>query len=82
MVAILAEMERLRRLRRLKGWTQERLAAEAGVHISTIHDLETGAGREPRPDTMRLIAEALGVPISEVREFVDSGNDSGTDPAQ
>ena len=78
MVAILAAMERLRRLRRLKGWTQERLAAEAGVHISTIHDLETGAGREPRPDTMRLIAEALGVPISEVREFVEDAKRPGS----
>lgn len=69
--AILAPVPPLRRLRRLKGWTQQELADAAGVHVDTIHDLESGAAREPRPGTMRRIATALGVPIRQVDEFAE-----------
>lgn len=62
-------MPALRRLRRLKGWTQQQLAEAAGVTLGTISDLERGA-REPRPGTMARIAKALGVRIPDVDEFV------------
>ncbi|MGH2370893.1 MAG: helix-turn-helix domain-containing protein [Chloroflexota bacterium] len=68
--AILGSVPALRRLRRLRGMTQQELAAAAGVHVDTIHDLERGAAREPRPTTMRRIAQALGVGIGDVDEFV------------
>jgi transcriptional regulator with XRE-family HTH domain len=58
----------LRHLRRLRGLTQEELAAAAGVSAETISFLERGA-REPRPHTMRRIAQALGVRIQDVTEF-------------
>jgi transcriptional regulator with XRE-family HTH domain len=58
----------LRQLRRLKGWTQRELAAAAGMGVATIQRLERGE-REPRPGTMRRIAEALGVRIGSVDEF-------------
>jgi DNA-binding XRE family transcriptional regulator len=68
--AILAAVPPLRRLRRLKGWTQEELAKAAGVSSFTVAYLERGA-REPRPGTMARIAKALGVRITEIDEFVE-----------
>ena len=62
-------MPPLRQLRRLKGWTQQELADAAGLALDTISDLERGA-REPRPHTMRRIAQALGVRIQDITEFV------------
>jgi transcriptional regulator with XRE-family HTH domain len=58
-------------LRRLKGMTQEDLAAAAGVSAGTISRLEQGH-RPPRPHTMLRIARVLGVPIARVHEFVEA----------
>lgn len=51
--------QNVRRLRKLKGWTQHDLAAAAGLSFSGIQDIETGR-RVPRQETMALIAQALG----------------------
>lgn len=61
-------MPPLRRLRRLKGWTQRQLADAAGVGLATVNRLERGL-REPRPGTMVRLAQALGVKIGDVDEF-------------
>jgi len=55
----------LRRYRRASGLTQEALAARAGVSVRGIQDLERGASRAPRPDTLALLADALGLPAAE-----------------
>jgi DNA-binding XRE family transcriptional regulator len=62
------EMPSLRELRLRKMWSQRDLSAEAAVARKTIVDLELGRV-EPRLQTMRKLAEALGVEPLEVDEF-------------
>lgn len=54
----------LRRLRGLRGWSRERLAAEAGVSLSTIWRAERGT--YPRVEHLIAIAEALGTSTDAV----------------
>lgn len=54
--------ERVKRARRRRAWTQERLAREAGLVVRTLHRVETGAV-EPRPSTVHKLAAALGVRV-------------------
>ena len=49
----------LRRHRRAAGLTQEELAARAGLSARGIADLERGARRTPRRDTVALLVRAL-----------------------
>jgi len=42
--------------------TQEQLADRAGVSVRTIRDLERGRIQRPLPATVRLLADALGIP--------------------
>jgi DNA-binding CsgD family transcriptional regulator/transcriptional regulator with XRE-family HTH domain len=51
--------ERLRRARLAAGLTQEELAERAGLSVRGISDLERGARRAPRRDTLALLADAL-----------------------
>lgn len=53
--------ERLSALRVQAGLSQEQLAAATGVSAKTISDLERGVTRNPRPSTIRAIADALGL---------------------
>ena len=57
--------ERIRKLRRAKGWRQIDLAQHSGVHEVHISDLERGA-REPGLRTLRKIATALDVTLSDL----------------
>lgn len=58
--------ERIRKLRRVKGWRQIDLVAEqSGVHEVHISDLERGT-REPGLRTLSKIARALGTTLSEL----------------
>lgn len=50
----------LRSLRRAKGWTQADLAAESGVSLRAISDMESGT-RLPRRSNAQAISAALGV---------------------
>jgi predicted ATPase/DNA-binding CsgD family transcriptional regulator len=51
----------LRRHRLAAGLTQEGLAGCAGLSARAVSDLERGVKRGPRPDTLRLLARALGL---------------------
>ena len=58
----------LRRLRTRKGWSQERLAEESGLHRTYISGLERGT-RNPSLQIVERLAEALKVRAAElVRE--------------
>ncbi|HEX9037480.1 MAG TPA: helix-turn-helix domain-containing protein [Ktedonobacterales bacterium] len=50
----------LRSQRRAAGLTQEELAERAGLSVRGIADLERGARRAPRRDTVALLVRALG----------------------
>src|SRR3954454_9022219 len=58
--------EVVRAHRRRLGWTQEELAERSGVTVRTIGKIESGRITAPRPSTLRLLADALGVDSSEL----------------
>jgi transcriptional regulator with XRE-family HTH domain len=57
--------ERIRKLRRAKGWRQIDLAEQSGVHEVHISDLERGT-REPGLRTLGKIAAALEISLSDM----------------
>lgn len=61
--------ERVQNVRRLRMWTQARLAREAGVSPTTISGIETGKVGRPHFGTLGKLARALRV---EPRELFDS----------
>lgn len=58
-------------LRANKGWLQSDLAKKAGVQQSIISRIEKGAEKDFSVKTMFAIAEALGVQVTDVDEFVE-----------
>jgi transcriptional regulator with XRE-family HTH domain len=56
---------------RLRAWrqrallTQEQLADRAGISVRTIASLEAGRVQHPRSDTLRRLADALGLTEQE-----------------
>lgn len=58
-------MDAVRELRRRKGWSQQDLASASGVGQDTISSLELGR-HEPRPSTLRKIAAAFGVEVTDL----------------
>jgi transcriptional regulator with XRE-family HTH domain len=49
------------------GWTQEDLAHEAGVRLSTIQRMESGTeGKDPSLDTLWRASEAFGISVAEL----------------
>ncbi len=52
--------------------TQRELAAKAGLTQATVQRIETGATKA-RISTVRKLAEALGVPASELAERGEAG---------
>lgn len=53
---------RIRRFRRRRGWSQEELAARAGLSPRTISDLERGL-RLPGYKTLSALARAISEPV-------------------
>ena len=66
---------RLRELRIAKGWSQEDLADLSGCHRTYIGMLERRQGN-PSLRVLAVIAEALGVPTSEL--LVDQSGRAAT----
>ncbi|MFD6280696.1 helix-turn-helix domain-containing protein [Streptomyces sp. NPDC060209] len=63
--------ERLRHLRRKRGMTQSQLAAALDCSRAAVSTWET-TGRLPRPDRLQLLANVLGVPVTELIEDGES----------
>lgn len=62
--------ERIRKLRKQKGWRQIDLAEHSGVHEVHISDLERGT-REVGLRTLLAIAQALGARLSDLLSGLD-----------
>lgn len=57
--------QHIRTLRKSKGIKQSVLAEKAGVSIGFISDIESGK-KSPSLNTLKMVAAALGVPMSEL----------------
>jgi len=62
--------QRIRNLRKAKGWRQIDLAEQADVHEVHISDLERGV-REVGLRTLQAISQALGLKLSELLKGLD-----------
>jgi transcriptional regulator with XRE-family HTH domain len=56
---------RLKAIRDKRGVTLRELQTRSGVHFVTIHEIEAGK-RNPRLSTLRKLAKALGVKVSDL----------------
>jgi transcriptional regulator with XRE-family HTH domain len=59
----------VRRHRRRLGLTQDELADKSGIGVRTIRDIEAGKIARPRPVTVRMLADALGLEDQERERF-------------
>jgi predicted ATPase/DNA-binding XRE family transcriptional regulator len=71
----------LRALREAAGYTQEELAAVAGVSAHAISALERGARRRPHVETVRALSAALDVTGANRDAFVESARQPAHDTA-
>jgi len=63
--------KRIKALRKARAWTQEKLANRAGLGVHTVIDAENGK-RDPRGETVKLIAAALDASIESL--FIDEND--------
>ncbi|EGQ8013969.1 MULTISPECIES: helix-turn-helix domain-containing protein [Gammaproteobacteria] len=56
----------IKHMRELLGWTQARLASEAGITAAALSKIEKDEGRMPTIVVLRKIASALGVKPYEI----------------
>lgn len=69
-------MAELATLRRTRGLSQRELAERANVSPATVYEMEAGRRPQPRGSTLRKLADALGVDVSELVEDFYSPKDS------
>lgn len=72
--------ERVQNIRRLRMWTQSRLAREAGVSPTTISGIETGKIVRPHFGTLGKLARALRVAPEELLGSRESVEQQGPVP--
>jgi len=58
--------QNIKKYRKKKGISQDKLSKLAGVTYNTIIKIESGATLNPRVDTLRLIAKGLGVTVDSL----------------
>jgi len=68
MEAVKIDAKKLQDARLAKFWSRDELAKASGIHRDHIGRLERGYEGEPRPPTIRKLAEALGVDPAELVE--------------
>jgi predicted ATPase/transcriptional regulator with XRE-family HTH domain len=70
----------LRRLRTAAALSQEELAERAGLSVRGLSDLERSVHRTPRPETVRLLADALALAESERAELCAAARPEPMEP--
>ena len=58
--------QRLNNARIKLGWSMERTAEESKIPLQTTKNVLTGISKNSRTDTVKALADALGVPVAEV----------------
>lgn len=56
---------KLRSLRLVRGWSQEKMAEKCGLHRTYVGAIERGE-RNVTLETLSVLAQALGVPAAEL----------------
>ena len=59
-------LKNLVKLRKQKGWSQEKLAVESGISYNTIIKIERGGIKNPKIETVIKLANALKISIDEL----------------
>ncbi len=58
--------DNIRKLRKKKGISQDRLSKEANLALNTIVKIETDENSNPTVETLQKIAKALGVNVGDL----------------
>lgn len=56
----------IKKYREKKGISQDKLSKFAGITLHTITKIESGATPDPRIETVKKIADALGVSVDDL----------------
>jgi transcriptional regulator with XRE-family HTH domain len=56
----------IKKYREKKGISQDKLSKLAGITLHTIAKIESGATPDPRIETVKKIADALGVSVDDL----------------
>jgi len=59
-------LQNLVKLRKQKGWSQEKLATVSGISYNTLIKLERGGIVNPKIETVVKLAEALNVSLDDL----------------
>ena len=73
--------ERLRSYRNQKGWSQEELAEQAGLHPTYIGQLERGE-KNATLDSISKVALALNISLSQLFESISLSSDTTNIPSR
>jgi len=58
--------KRIKELRKLKGWSQQKLATETGLSFNAITKIEQGLAKHPTLKTLIKLSDAFGVSLDEL----------------
>ncbi|MCX5714427.1 MAG: helix-turn-helix transcriptional regulator [Candidatus Omnitrophica bacterium] len=58
--------QNIRKLRKQKGWSQEKLARLANISNATLVKIEAGVAKEPTITTVTKLADALDITLDEI----------------
>ena len=72
--------ERIKKLRIEKKWTQKQLGEKCEIHEVQIRGYENGT-RNPKKETLEKIADAFGVPLTQIMDFKQNLNIPDVDSA-
>jgi len=59
-------LKNLAKIRKQKGWSQEKLAHEAGISYNTLIKIERNGIKNPKIETVIKLAKALNVSIEDM----------------
>lgn len=59
-------LKNLAKIRKQKGWSQEKLAQEAGISYNTLIKIERGGIKNPKIETVIKLTKALKVKIDNL----------------
>ena len=68
--------ENVRRIRKARELSQDKLAKLAGITLTTLVKIESGANDNPTIKTLKKIASALEVPVNELLQDESEKPDS------